>query len=125
MKKRLQSRVVHVSDPEQPFACICPSGATDGSHLNTIVSAKQFRQISKGNRKKKSYPLDRLLLRAALRRPSPLRYLGSDTIVRSPHTTNLISHRKSWGPCAHHGHMERLRMHHEALGVRFFLGDAF
>jgi hypothetical protein len=43
---------------------------------------------------------------AALRRPSPLRYLGSDTIVRSPYATNLTSHRKSWAPCAHHGHME-------------------
>lgn len=105
MKKRLQTRVMFRIPNSHLHASAVWSDRRFPSQYNCICKTIPA-DIKRQNRKKKSYPLDRLLLRAALRRPSPLRYLGSDTIVRSPYATNLTSHRKSWAPCAHHGHME-------------------
>jgi len=56
MKKR-RSDSGYVSDPDSHLHASALSGATDGSHLNTIVSAKQFRQISKGKTERRSHIL--------------------------------------------------------------------
>ena len=109
MKKRLRQSdsVFTFRDSRTAIsACIFWSDSDDDTHLHKTIPA----DIKWQNRKKKSYPLDRLLLRAALRRPSPTyvtsaatRQLGLPTQQISHRTENHGAHARimdTWSDCA-------------------------